>query len=110
MRLIASPENWIEGSAVQQLEKTAELPGMRLVVGLPDLHPGKGSPSGAAFLTTEYFYPTLVGNDIGCGVALWQTAMENKSLKPAALAEKLKNIEGAWAGDSDAWLQERGIG
>ena len=47
VRVIASTKNWIEGAAVQQLEKTAALPGMRLAMGLPDLHPGKGSPIGA---------------------------------------------------------------
>ena len=78
VRLIASPENWIEGAAVQQLEKTASLPGMRLAVGLPDLHPGKGSPIGAAFGVEGYLYPTLVGNDIGCGIGLWRTELERE--------------------------------
>ena len=109
MRVIASPANWIEGSAVQQLEKTAELDGMRLAVGLPDLHPGKGSPIGAAFITVDHFYPALVGNDIGCGIALWQTDLATKSLKPAALADKLKNIDGPWAGDTARWLNERDV-
>ena len=49
VRLLASSKNWIEGTAEQQLRKTAALPGMRLAVGLPDLHPGKGIPIGAAF-------------------------------------------------------------
>ena len=109
MRVIASPANWIEGSAVQQLEKTAELEGMRLAIGLPDLHPGKGSPIGAAFITVDRFYPTLVGNDIGCGIALWQTDLATKSLKPAAIADKLKSLDGAWDGDATAWLKERNV-
>ena len=45
MRLIASANNWIEGAAVQQLEKTASLPGMRLAVGLPICIPAKAVPS-----------------------------------------------------------------
>jgi release factor H-coupled RctB family protein len=61
VRVIASDENWIEGAALQQLEKTASLAGMRMAVGLPDLHPGKGSPIGAAFLTDSWIYPALVG-------------------------------------------------
>src|SRR4051794_24968165 len=65
-RLIASSKNWIEGEAVRQLNHTAELPGVRLAVGLPDLHPGKGHPVGAAFVTEAMIYPYLVGNDIGC--------------------------------------------
>jgi len=36
VRVIASTKNWIEGAAVQQLEKTAALPGMR--VALEFLH------------------------------------------------------------------------
>lgn len=89
VRLIASSRNWIEGSATQQLEKTATLPGMLLAAGMPDLHPGKGSPIGAAFLTQNRIYPTLVGNDIGCGIALWRTSLSAKKLKREAWADKL---------------------
>ncbi len=45
------------------------LEGMRLAVGFPDLHPGKGSPVGAAFVTEGVIYPHLIGGDIGCGMA-----------------------------------------
>ena len=71
--IIRSEKSWIEGEAVLQLEKTATLPGMRRVVGMPDLHPGKGTPIGAVFLSDDRVYPHLVGNDIGCGMALWTT-------------------------------------
>ena len=99
MRLIASSKNWIEGAAVQQLEKTASLPGMRLAVGLPDLHPGKGSPIGAAFAVEGYLYPALVGNDIGCGVGLWRTELSAKKLKREVWADRLRNLDNAWDGD-----------
>lgn len=46
MKIIASPKSWIEGEAVRQLKNTLELPGMQFVIGLPDLHPGKGNPIG----------------------------------------------------------------
>ena len=71
--IIASERLWLEDSAVQQLNTTAQLAGMVRVVGLPDLHPGRGYPVGAAFFSVGRFYPALVGNDIGCGMALWQT-------------------------------------
>ena len=64
--VIASSESWIEGEALRQLNQTAKLPGMTRAVGLPDLHPGKGIPIGAAFLSKDIIYPHLVGNDIGC--------------------------------------------
>lgn len=74
VRVVARPDS-IDGEAIQQLDRTAERFGMRLAVGLPDLHPGRGHPIGAAFLTEYVLYPTLVGNDIGCGMALWRTGI-----------------------------------
>src|SRR5437867_2099527 len=44
VRLFASSRSWIEGEALRQLYAAAELDGMRLAVGFPDLHPGKGAP------------------------------------------------------------------
>lgn len=67
---IASDNLWIEDSAIQQLYTTAKLTGMRRVIGMPDLHPGRGYPIGAAFFSRGRFYPALVGNDIGCGMAV----------------------------------------
>lgn len=34
-------------------------------VGMPDLHPGKGCPIGAACASDGIIYPHLVGNDVG---------------------------------------------
>jgi hypothetical protein len=41
----------------RQLYAAANFDGMRLAVGFPDLHPGKGSPVGAAFVTEGLIYP-----------------------------------------------------
>ncbi|MCL4215939.1 MAG: RtcB family protein, partial [Candidatus Hydrogenedentes bacterium] len=71
VHIIRTAKSWIEGSAVQQLEKVATLPGVCRAVGMPDLHPGRGYPIGAAVLCRGMFYPHLVGNDIGCGMGLW---------------------------------------
>jgi release factor H-coupled RctB family protein len=73
LRVIARPTSWIETEAVDQLERVGGRFGMKLAVGLPDLHPGRGHPIGAAFLTGHAVYPQLVGNDIGCGMALFHT-------------------------------------
>lgn len=107
--MIASSNNWIEGAAIQQLQKTASLPGMRLAVGLPDLHPGKGSPIGAAFAVEGYLYPALVGSDIGCGIGLWRTKLNSKKLKREAWADRLRNLDNAWDGDACEFLGARGI-
>lgn len=104
VHIIASERNWIEGDAIRQLEQTAELPGMVAAVGMPDLHPGKGCPVGAAFLTQNIIYPHLVGNDVGCGMALWKTNIKRHKIKRDKWAKKLTGLESSWEGDSVTWL------
>ncbi|OAM15060.1 RNA ligase RtcB family protein [Eikenella corrodens] len=91
--LIADSNTWIEGNAIQQLQITARLPQMRRVAGMPDLHAGRGYPVGAAFFSLGRFYPALIGNDIGCGMALWQTDLPAHKAKPAKLAKQLGSID-----------------
>jgi release factor H-coupled RctB family protein len=91
--LSASEQTWIEGLAIQQLTKTAELDDMQWVAGMPDLHPGRGYPIGAAFFTHSRIYPALVGNDIGCGMSLWQTSTKVAKLQIDKMANKLTDIE-----------------
>ena len=73
VRLFASAQSWVEGNALRQLYAAAKLEGMRLAVGFPDLHPGKGGPVGAAFVAEGMIHPHLIGGDIGCGMALFKT-------------------------------------
>ncbi|WP_128582946.1 RNA ligase RtcB family protein [Neisseria flavescens] len=93
IQIIADSNTWIEGNAVAQLETTARLPHMLRVAGMPDLHAGRGYPVGAAFFSDRHFYPALIGNDIGCGMAFWQTNLRTAKLKPAKLAKQLGNID-----------------
>jgi release factor H-coupled RctB family protein len=103
MRVIASDQNWIEGIAVSQLRGTSELPGVELAVGLPDLHPGKCGPVGAAFLS-ETLYPHLAGNDVGCGMGLWLSDLNRRKLKLDRWENKLTGFDRPWDGDREAWL------
>jgi release factor H-coupled RctB family protein len=109
VRLLASRKNWIEGEAVSQLRKTAALPGLRLAVGLPDLHPGRGHPVGAAFITAGVFYPQLVGNDVGCGMSLWQTDLARQKFKQDRCVKTLRALESPWDGDTADWLSRYGV-
>jgi len=108
--VIASNQNWIEGKAVMQLERTAALPGMVSVVGLPDLHPGKDCPIGAAYLVNGLVYPQLLGNDIGCGMALFQLELPLRKFKQDKAAGALTGLEKPWEGDHTGWLQQYGVG
>lgn len=109
VRLIASSKVWMEGEALRQLEQTALLEGMVLAVGLPDLHPGKGHPVGAAFVAADRIYPYLIGNDIGCGMGFWQTDIPVRKVKLDRWAGRLCGFESAWEGPLDAWRQREGI-
>ena len=109
VRIIASEGAWIEGEAVRQLHATAALPGMRAAIGLPDLHPGKGHPVGAALISEGIFYPHLVGNDVGCGMGLWQTDMAAARAKLDRWEKKLTGLEQPWDGDREGWLAGYGV-
>ena len=91
--IVANADTWIEGKAIQQLEKTAELSGVVRAAGMPDLHPGRGYPIGAAFLTKNIIYPALVGNDIGCGMSLWSTDIKLRKVNLDKYVKRLTLLE-----------------
>jgi len=100
VRLFASARNWIEGEALRQLYATARLYGVRLAVGLPDLHPGRGAPVGAAFVTEGVIHPHLIGDDIGCGMALFKTNLLRRKAKLDRWAALRFDLEHPWEGDA----------
>jgi release factor H-coupled RctB family protein len=99
VRLFASAKSWIEGEALRQLYATSKLEGMRLAVGFPDMHPGKGSPVGAAFVTEGLIYPYVIGGDIGCGMALFKTDLVQRDIKLNCWAGLRFDLEHPWEGD-----------
>lgn len=107
VRLFASSKSWIEGEAVRQLYATAKFDGMRAAVGFPDLHPGKGSPVGAAFVTDGVIYPHLIGGDIGCGMALFKTDLVRRDTKLERWAQLRFDLEHPWNDFIGEFLAER---
>lgn len=108
VRIVQSEDTWMEGEAIRQLEATAEFSGMLACVGMPDMHPAKGSPNGAAF-AADRLYPSLVGNDDGCGVSLWTTSILARKAKLDRIADRLNGLDEPWDGDIAKWLEDRGI-
>jgi release factor H-coupled RctB family protein len=109
VRLFASTQSWVEGEAVRQLYATAKLEGVRYAAGFPDLHPGKGSPVGAAFVTTGVIYPHLIGGDIGCGMALFKTELSRRDAKLDRWADKYFHLEHPWDEEVGEFLASRGL-
>lgn len=107
--VISTEKSWMEGEALRQLDHAASLPGMEKAIGLPDLHPGKGIPVGAAFLSKDIIYPHLVGNDIGCGMGLWMTGQKAHKFKIDKAIKKLDGFEMPWEGKSANALKEAGL-
>ncbi|HWD93876.1 MAG TPA: RNA ligase RtcB family protein [Verrucomicrobiae bacterium] len=96
VRLFASSKSWIEGEAVRQLYAIAKLEGVRLAVGFPDLHPGRGTPVGCAFVTEDVLYPHVIGGDIGCGMALFKTNLLRREVKLDRWTQLRFNLERPW--------------
>ena len=57
VRLFASSRSWIAGEALRQFYAAANLEGVRIAAGFPDLHPGSGTPVGAAFVLVNNHDP-----------------------------------------------------
>ncbi|MGC5031329.1 RNA ligase RtcB family protein [Micromonospora sp. DT229] len=88
--VFASPASWIESDAHTQCRQVAALDGMIHVAAMPDLHPGKGAPIGAA-MASRMLYPFLVGSDIGCGIAVFPIRL--KRPVPEKLAARFPDLD-----------------
>ena len=88
IRIIKNEKLWMEDEAILQLETFSKLKGIIDVVGLPDLHQGK-TPVGATFKTKDIVYPFLIGNDIGCGMSLFDTDIKLKKFNIDRIIKKL---------------------
>ncbi|WP_406067853.1 RNA ligase RtcB family protein [Micromonospora sp. NBC_01638] len=97
--VFASPASWIESDALAQCQQVAALDGMVHVAAMPDLHPGKGAPIGAAMASTV-LYPFLVGSDIGCGIAVFPVKL--KRAVPERLASRFPDLDRALDPEQDA--------
>ena len=107
VRLFALARGWIVAEAVRQLYAASELEGVRLAVGFPDLHPGSTTPVGAAFVTEDVIYPHLIGSDIGCGLALFQTDLLRREAKVERWSGLRFNLEHPWEEFVNRFLEEQ---
>lgn len=92
IKIIKNNKLWMETEAILQLKKIAEFNGVKDVVGLPDLHVGK-VPVGMTVKTKDIIYPFLIGNDIGCGMSLFDTNIKLKRFNLDTYVKKLTNTK-----------------
>ena len=87
--IYCSQKIWLEGAATEQFNRVLSLPGIIRGAAFPDLHPGRGVPVGAAFMSQDIVHPALIGNDIGCGMTLFAMGIPIRKLKIDKLLRKL---------------------
>lgn len=108
MRAYYNDGAWIEGAALQQAQHVASFTGMRALALFPDLHPGKYGPTGMAALS-ERLYPQLVGNDIGCGMALFELNLPARKFKLDKAEPRLRRMMGQEPFDPREELEAAGL-
>lgn len=90
----------MESEATRQLAAVAQIEGCVHAAGMPDLHPGRGFPIGAAVATRGVVHPHLVGGDAGCGVRIAVTSVAR--ISPDRLERRVRAaFEAALFDDAD---------
>ncbi|MEM9341614.1 MAG: RNA ligase RtcB family protein [Pseudomonadota bacterium] len=102
-----TPSAWIEGRAEDQLQHVSTWQGVRKIAAFPDLHPGKYGPVGCAILS-DRVYPHLIGNDIGCGMSLFQLDLPVRKLKPDKAVRRIRALGSPLTTPPRARLEEAG--
>ena len=83
-------EDFIEPSALEQMNTAMRLPISLKGAVMPDAHQGYGLPIGGVLATKNAVLPFGVGMDIGCRMAMSIYPMEGRTIKRDS--KKLKNI------------------
>jgi len=92
LRRFYSEKSWIEGEALRQLDDMTRLDGAQTLAAFPDLHPGKYGATGVALLSQK-LHPLLIGNDIGCGMALFALDLPLRKLRIDKAELRLREME-----------------
>lgn len=90
IKIIKNQKIWMEEEAIKQIEKFSKFEGVVNAAGLPDLHSGI-VPIGSVFQTKDIIYPFFIGNDIGCGMSLFQTNLKVKKFNLNKFIKKLNH-------------------
>lgn len=82
---------WVDTRAQDQLQHVATWQGVTKIAAFPDLHPGKYGPVGCAVLA-DRIYPQLIGNDIGCGMSLFQLDLPLRKFKVEKAVRRMRAL------------------
>lgn len=111
-RLLALESVWMEGDAIRQLGRVAQMDDCVAAVGMPDLHAGPGIPIGAVLAFGDTVHPHLVGSDAGCGaqlVAFTKLKVHGDALERRVREAFAEPVLGSLIFDVDGELDELGL-
>lgn len=103
-----SSSAWVDGRAEDQLQHVATWAGVHQIAAFPDLHPGKFGPVGCAVLA-DRIYPQLVGNDIGCGMALFALDLPVRRFKLDKAVRRIRVLGEPVEGAQNDRLEQIGL-
>jgi len=83
------PKDDIDSKAWDQIEAVLELPYLKKLAIMPDVHAGYDLPIGGVALLDGYIWPGAVGFDVGCGVCHINVGMVPKGLVSEELLHRL---------------------
>ena len=88
-------EDFTEDESINQLYNASLLPGVVVLIGMPDIHTGYGLPIGGV-MATDYEEGVVsagaVGMDINCGVRLLTTKIPAEEMSRDLLSKILRAI------------------
>jgi len=88
--LLWAPLHEVESEALTQLRNVANLPSVRYVRAMPDVHTGFGVPVGSVVALKDAVSPGIVGVDIGCGMRALRTSLREEMLPKDLKALRLR--------------------
>jgi release factor H-coupled RctB family protein len=109
LRLFASADAWIDGTAESQLKFASTLAGVTAAAGMPDLHPGPHGPVGCAIVSKGVVHPDLVGSDIGCGMTMFVTDLPARKFRAERALDRLAKLDAPWDGDAEEFAAAGGL-
>lgn len=82
IRMFLTDELPLSGLAQEKLEQLAHLPDLVGIAVLPDVHakPDNPFPTGTVVASQRRLYPSAIGQDIGCGMAVWHGRVKGNGL------------------------------
>lgn len=98
---------WVEGKTIDQARDIEALETTRALALMPDAHPGRNGPVGMVLDATRV-YPLLIGNDIGCGMAVARLSKPARKLKVDKAVKGWSDLDMPFD-EEEAWKERHGL-